>query len=287
MNHYHQSVLLQEAVDFLNVAPGDLYIDATAGGGGHTEEIIRRGGKVLAIDQDQVAINYLKAKNLENLTLVKVNFSHIYTVAAKNGFSKVSGIIFDLGMSSHQLDDAKRGFSFSKSGPLDMRMDTLQGITAADIVNNFDKRRLNEIFQNFGQEKLSLAIADSIVSARRVKAINTTDELSKIVKGVYAKKRFKTKLHEATKVFQALRIVTNSEILNLKEALPQTVKLLGKNGRLVVISFHSLEDGEVKRFFKQNTIWKILTPKPVGPSSREMEANPRSRSAKLRAAEKL
>ncbi len=285
MNQYHQSVLKDEAIDYLGVKSGKLYIDATAGGGGLTEEIINQGGKVLAIDQDFEAIEYLKTKKLENLTLVNDNFSHIYKIASDNGFLKVAGILFDLGVSSHQLENTNRGFSFQNEGPLDMRMDPNVNITAFDFVNNFDKRRLNEIFQSYGQEKFSLAITDAIISARQIEPIRTTSQLSEIVSEVYRKKGIKTKLNPATQVFQALRIVVNSELLNLKETLPQTLELLETGGRLVVISFHSLEDGIVKRFFKQTESLKVLTKKPVGPSSFEIESNPRSRSAKLRAAE--
>lgn len=287
MNQYHKSVLEKEALDWLRVKPGKLYIDATAGGGGHTSQIIKSGGKVLALDQDIEAIEYLKTKKLENLTLVNGNFSHIYKIASDNGFIKVAGILFDLGVSSHQLENPGRGFSFQKEGPLDMRMDPRLNITAFDLVNNFDKRRLNEIFRSFGQEKFSLAIADAIVSARQIEPINSTSKLSKIVHEVYRKKGIKTKLDPATKVFQALRIVVNSELLNLKETLPQTIELLETGGRLVVISFHSLEDAIVKRFFKQTISLKVLTKKPVGPSSFEIANNPRSRSAKLRVAEKI
>lgn len=287
MNQYHQSVLTYEAIDLLDVKPGKLYIDATAGGGGHLEEILKRGGKVLAIDQDKEAIEYLKTKKLENLTLIKGNFSHIYKIASDNGFSKVSGILFDLGVSSHQLESTNRGFSFQTEGPLDMRMDPNVNITAFDLVNNFDKRRLNEIFQSYGQEKFSLAIADAIIGARQIEPIRSTSQLSRIIEEVYRRKRIKTKLHPATQVFQALRIVVNSELLNLKEALPQAIELLETNGRLVVISFHSLEDAIVKRFFKQADDLKVLTKKPVGPSSFEITNNKRSRSAKLRAAEKI
>ncbi len=287
MKNFHQSVLLKEAVDGLNVKQDRLYIDATAGGGGHTEEILKRGGKVLAIDRDSEAIDYLREKRLENLTLVNDNFSHIKSIAVKFGFEKVEGIIFDLGVSSHQLDEAKRGFSFQKEGPLDMRMDPALPITASDLVNNFEKRRIHEIIKDFGQEKLSWPIADAISSARQLKRINSTSELAQIVSEVYRKYRRKSKLHPATKTFQALRIVVNSELLNLEEALPQTVEILKKGGRLVVISFHSLEDAQVKRFFKQAARLKTVNKTPIGPGAGEIQKNPRSRSAKLRIAEKI
>ena len=289
MKKYHQSVLLRESIDLLNVKKGDLYIDATAGGGGHTFEILKLGAKVLAIDRDPEAIEHIKNqfKIEKNLRVVNGNFSNIEKIAKENAFENVSGIIFDLGVSSHQLDIASRGFSFQLSGPLDMRMDPTIVIKASDIINNFDKRRLNEIFKEFGQERFSRPITDAVISARQIKPINSTDELSKIIREVYEKYKVSQKINPATKVFQALRIVVNSELLNLQDSLPQAVNLLKENGRLVVISFHSLEDAIVKRFFKGNKNLKVLTKSPVGPESWEQFQNPKSRSAKLRAAEKI
>ena len=287
MSTFHQSVLLKEATDALNVKKGALYIDATAGGGGHTEEISKRGGTVLAIDRDPQALDYLRKIGQKNVILVNDNFSHIKSIAVKFGFTNVSGVIFDLGVSSHQLDEAKRGFSFQKEGPLDMRMDPTLQITAADLINNFERRRLNEIIKDFGQEKLSWPIAGAISSARQLKKIDSTKELAQIVSEVYAKYHVRSKLHPATKTFQALRIVVNSELLNLQEALPQTVEILEKGGRLAVISFHSLEDAIVKRFFKQAARLKTITKTPIGPGAGEIQKNPRSRSAKLRVAEKI
>jgi len=296
MKKYHQSVLLQESIDLLNVKKSDLYIDTTAGEGGHTFEILRLGGKVLAIDRDPEAIEHiknqfkilnLKLKIGENLRVVNGNFSNLEKIAKENGFENVSGIIFDLGISSHQLDTASRGFSFQTIGPLDMRMDPNIAIKASDIINNFDKRRLNEIFKEFGQERFSRPIADAVTFARQIKRIEKTNELSKIIREVYKKYKVRQKINPATKVFQALRIVVNSELLNLGESLPQTVNLLKKKGRLVIISFHSLEDAIVKRFFKENKNLKVLTKSPIGPESWEQFQNPRSRSAKLRAAQRI
>lgn len=289
MSQYHTSVLKKEAIDYLRIIPGQKYIDATTGGGGHTQEILKLGGVVLAIDRDSQSIEYLQKKfgKVTNLILERGNFSKLSQIAHKNDFNSVSGIIIDLGVSGKQLDDPKRGFSFREEGGLDMRMDSSLTISAYDLVNNFDKRRLNEIFQTYGQEKFCLAIADAICSARQIKPIKTTLDLAQIVEEVYRRKQQRTKLHPATKIFQALRIVVNSELLNLKEVLPQTLPLLKENGRLVIISFHSLEDGIVKRFFKQNSELKILTKLPVGPSEEEQMANSRSRSAKMRVAEKI
>ena len=293
---YHTSALLQEVIEFLDPKPDKKFIDATIGGGGHTLEILKRGGKVLGIDRDPDAIEHVKKEvhssqftvhSSGDLVLVQENFNRIGQIAKEKGFEKVNGILFDLGVSSHQLEAAERGFSFEKNGPLDMRMDPNLTVRAFDLVNNFDQRRLNEIFKTYSQEKLSWSIAGAICSARQIKPIETTDELAEIIKEVYRRFRKKGRLHPATKTFQALRVVVNSELLNLKEALPQTLDLLITGGRLVVVSFHSLEDEIVKRFFKHESKLKVLTPKPIGPKDLEIRANPRSRSAKLRAAEKV
>ena len=291
---YHRPVLLQKTIEFLDPARGKLFIDATVGGGGHAFELLKRGGKVLGIDRDPEAIKHikksqkLKAKS-QKLVLVCGNFSQIGEIAKSEGFSQLSGILFDLGVSSHQLEEARRGFSFIHEGPLDIRMDPNLNVRAFDLVNNFDKRRLNEIFKTYSQEELSWPIADAICRARQVKTIETTTELAKIVEAVYARhiKRKNKRIHPATKTFLALRLVVNSELLNLEDSLPQTVDLLEIGGRLVIVSYHSLEDGIVKRFFKQESRLKILTPKPIGPENSEIEANPRARSAKLRVAERI
>jgi len=299
---YHKPVLLQEVLDYLKPSPGKVYIDATAGGGGHTFEIIGQGAKVLGLDRDPESIEYLdkevkssprfsgeagqksKVKISKNLFLVNGNYNKIGEIANSHGFEKVDGILFDLGVSSHQLQIANRGFSFRKSGPLDMRMDPKLNIQASDIINNFERKKLDEIFKKFAQEKFSWSIANAICSARQVRPIETTEELATIVRGVYKKRGLKNKIDPATKVFQGLRIVVNSELVNLEEALPQTTQLIKSGGRLVVISFHSLEDSIVKRFFKQDNSWKIITPKPIRPNLNETEVNPRARSARLRAA---
>ena len=285
----HTPVLLQATIEFLDPGPGKLYIDATVGFGGHTEELLKKGARVLGIDRDPEAIKSLRES--QKLVLVQGNFADIEQIAKEAGFGKVDGILFDLGVSSVQLANPERGFSFTRDGPLDMRMDPALGLLARDIVNNFEKRRLYEIFKNYGQEKFARAIAGAICRARELKPIATTAELARVVQDVYktggVRKRDKAKkLHPATKVFLALRIVVNSELLNLEKALPQTVGLLNKKGRLVVISFHSLEDGIVKRFFKHQANLKVLIPKPIGPEKTEVLANPRSRSAKLRVAER-
>ena len=289
---YHKPVLISEVIEFLDPGRGKSYIDATVGGGGHTTALLARGARVLGIDRDEEAINYLReARTEKDLVLARGNFAGIWEIANEKGFKEVDGIIFDLGVSSHQLDSAERGFSFLKSGPLDMRMDRNLRVRAWDIVNNFEERRLDEIFKTFGQEKFSRRIASSICSARQIRPIETTVELVKIIEKAVprgVRKNFKKrKINEATKVFQAIRIVVNSELLNLEEALPKTVDLLKSHGRLAIISFHSLEDAIVKRFLKKETRLIILTKKPIGPSEQEITENPRARSAKLRVAEKI
>lgn len=286
---FHQSVLLAEILKYLNPKPGDLVIDATVGGGGHTKELAKRGARVLGIDRDPEAIEYLnsKWKMYKNLTLVKGNFAQIDRIAKENGFGKVNGILFDLGVSSHQLDTPRRGFSFTKDGPLDMRMDPTLTIRASDIINNFEERRLHEIIQTYGQEKYSRRIARSICSARKMKPIETTSELANIIEKAVQRGVHGRRIHPATKTFQAIRIVVNSELLNLEEALPQTVDLLKQGGRLAIMSFHSLEDRQVKRFLKNEEKLRVLTPKPIGPTQEEINENPRARSSKLRVAERL
>lgn len=284
---FHTPVLLDEVIDFLNPSPGKTYIDATIGGAGHTFALLKKGAKVLGIDRDPDAIAHVREHiNSQLLTLAQGNFSKIGEIARSNGFIKVDGILFDLGVSSHQLESAKRGFSFTKEGPLDMRMDPQLSVTAYDIINNFDERRLNEIIKTYGQEKYSRSIARAIYSARQIGKINSTIRLKEIIQSAVPRGARKARINTATKTFQALRIIVNSEILNLESTLPQTSKLLVGGGRLVIISFHSLEDATVKRFLKTQESLRVLTPKPIGPTKSEILKNPRARSAKLRAAEK-
>lgn len=286
---YHKSVLLHEVLKYLDPQAGKRYIDATIGGAGHTQQLIAKGAKVLGIDRDPEAIEFVK-NNFEfgeNLTLRMGNFAKIGEIAKQEGFQSVDGILIDLGVSGHQLDTAERGFSFRKAGPLDMRMDKNITLKAYDVVNNFEKRRLNEIFETYGQEKHSWAIADAICRSRQVAPIETTTQLSNIIDRALTKRGVKKgRIDNSTKVFQSLRIIVNSELLNLQECLPQTASLIKKGGRLVTISFHSLEDGIVKRFLKQNPSFISLTETPIGPTLTEIESNPRARSAKLRVAEK-
>lgn len=280
-NMYHIPVLLNETLDFLNIKPGEKYIDATLGGGGHTRAILEKGGIVLGIDQDEEALKHVGQK--PNLTLAHGNFAHLQAIATQNGFSKVSGILFDLGVSTHQLETDYRGFSFNNAGPLDMRKDPVnQAVTAADLIAAASESELARIIWEYGEDREAWKIAKAIKSSGKIK---TTNELAEII----LKVRHKTKgdrTHPATRTFQALRIAVNDELETLKLALEQTLNLLIPNGRLVVISFHSLEDRIVKNFLKSSSL-KILTDKPVEPTPAEIAENPRSRSAKLRAAEKI
>ena len=291
----HTPVLLKETLEFLKVTPGEAYLDATVGGGGHSEAILKKGGVVFGLDQDPQQLEIAK-RRLEKACpagvwqLKRGNFSQLKRLAKAFGQTAFAGILFDLGLCSDQLADAQRGFSFQEDGPLDMRMDPSLAVTAADLVNGLSKGELNVLFKRLGEEQLALAVADRIVRTRRRKPIKTTLQLARLVVDVYAQHRRKTKIHPATKVFQALRIAVNDELNALREALPQAVELLKPGGRLVVLSFHGLEDRIVKNFFKQEARegrLKILTKKPVVPSPQEVEQNPRSRSAKLRCSEKL
>lgn len=300
----HKPVLLKEAIDALSIKERGKYIDATVGVGGHTREILKRGGRVLAIDQDPVAIRILKARikkeeikrrraqneQGEKLILVKGNFRNLKKIAQKTGFLKVAGILFDLGLSSWQIEKSGRGFSYLKDEPLDMRMDPDLNLTAADLINNLTKEALYEVLTKFGEEVHSRAIANAIVGARPIK---TTGQLVEVIREVVAEGRRKSqavsleKLNPClSRVFQALRIAVNKEISNLNRALPQAIELLEKKGRLVVISFHSLEDRVVKFGFKGENL-RVITKAPIRPSREEIRINPRARSAKLRLAERI
>src|SRR3989344_8897846 len=258
MNDYHKSVLLQEAVDGLNVRKGKKYIDATLGGGGHSVEIIKRGGIVLGLDVDQEALEFVnenrksKIKN-QKLRLARGNFADIDKLAKDAGFEKVAGILFDLGVSSHQLDTAERGFSYLKSGPLDMRMDQRLGVRAADLVNALGKKELYELFRELGGEHHAHAISERIVNRRKLKPFETTDELVNVLADVYGFSDVSdfAKATSGKRVFQALRIAVNSELGSLREALPRALELLESSGRLVVVSFHSLEDRIIKQAFAE------------------------------------
>ncbi len=292
MNDYHESVLLQEATSGLNVRPGLKYIDATLGGGGHAKAIIDRGGIVLGIDVDEEAIDYVN-KNFQfeifnfQLRTARGNFKDIDKIAKENGFEKVAGILFDLGVSSHQLETGRRGFSYLKSGPLDMRMDQRLGVKAADLVNALGKNELTLLFENLDEEGRARTIAEAIINKRRIRPLITTDDLIGILTKIYGFRGTSdfSKATSGKKVFQALRIAVNDEINALREALPKAGALLEQDGRLVVISFHSLEDRVVKDAFtkfQEQGRGKIITKKPIVPSQEEVKQNKRSKGAKLR-----
>lgn len=285
---FHKSVLLHESIESLQVEAGKVFIDATLGGGGHSLSILEHGGQVLGIDQDEESIAYVASRITDpKLTVVRGNFREIGRIARENGFQAVNGVLFDVGVSSHQVDEGERGFSFLQEARLDMRMDSNLEVTAGDLVNGLHKGELEEIFKKFGEENYAKKIAHFIVEVRKKKRIETTHELAEIVVRVYPKGLHK--VHPATKVFQALRIVVNDELHSLEEAMPQAVELLKPGGRLVVISFHSLEDRIVKHAFlefEMQGLGKILTTKPVVPGSIEEEENRRARSAKMRVFEK-
>lgn len=267
----------------MKVKQGEKYIDATVGGGGHAVEILKRGGKVLGLDVDPEAIE--QVKRILNIILVRGNFAHLQEIAQECGFDRVAGILFDLGVSSHQLLTNERGFSFTSDAPLDMRMDPDLEVTAADLVNGLRKEELYELFYKLGEERFAWTIARAIVRARSLAPIKTCRELARIIAGV-RRQKFE-RIHPATRCFQALRIAVNDELNNLKAVLPQAVNLLKPGGRLVVISFHSLEDRIVKNFFKERADFRTLIKKPVRPSDAEVEINPRSRSARMRVGEKI
>ena len=295
---YHIPALLNETVKALDIKPKHKYIDATLGGGGHSVEIVKKGGILLGIDQDPEAVSYAseRLKNAQACPdllppkLVQSNFAEIDKVAKEFGFEKVAGILFDLGVSSHQLETSNRGFSFNQEGPLDMRMNPNLSVTAKDLVNGLNEGELAELFWKLGEEKFSRRFAKAICQARLNKPIETCNDLSQIIlQEVSPRGRF-ARIHPATRVFQALRIAVNDELNSLKTVLPKAVELLESQGRIVVLSFHSLEDSIVKRFFIDQMgkgILKIISKSPITPTKEEVRLNPRARSAKLRAAEKI
>ena len=294
MEGYHKSVLLREVMDALNIRDA-WYLDATLGDGGHSIEIIKRGGRIIGLDVDPQALLRVQKRfeeegiGKEKYRLVQGNFRDIQNLINQQTESEIkfAGAIFDLGVSSLQLMSPEKGFSFIKNGPLDMRMDPTLAIQAIDLVNNLSGKELYGLFKNLGEEKYSKRVADSIVSARKIRPFTTTLELAYLIERTIGKSG---RIHPATKVFQALRIFVNDELGALEEGLEQAVNLLEKNSLLIVINFHSLEDRIAKTTFRE---WaelgsgEILTKKPISPSEEEIMGNPRSRSAKMRIFKKL
>ncbi len=308
---YHRPVLLDEVIRLLSPHPGGVYVDCTFGGGGHAEAILNGilpGGRLIGLDRDQDAIENARqhlAEHGENLILVRGAFSELESVLREQKVETVDGVLFDLGVSSHQLDVPDRGFSFASPAPLDMRMDVSQSVTAADLVNSLPERELADLIYTNSDERWSRRIASAIVRRRKEQPISTTTELAELVVSVVPRKSQPTRIHPATRTFQALRIAVNSEIDQLKGGLEAAGRMLAIHGRLVAISYHSLEDRVVKEFFAAGSgrcqcppelpqcvcgarqYLEVLTRKPITPTEDEIGANPRARSAKLRAAKKV
>jgi len=300
--------MLREVVNFLNINSQGIYIDGTVGSGGHAEAILSRlsnGGKLIGIDRDIEAIERAKKRLScygKKVHLVHARYEEMEKIVMTLGLAEIDGILIDTGVSSEQLETPERGFSFLHNGPLDMRMDRSDGISAADIVNNYDEKDLISIFKNFGEERYAVKIARAIVKERCNNPITETAKLAEIVENVVGRRE---KIHPATRIFQALRIAVNNELEGLKKGLEAGLKLLKSGGRIVVITFHSLEDRIVKQVFLKHAvkkealpeggIWKnfeeppvrIITKHVIKASEEEIEINPRSRSAKLRVAERI
>lgn len=293
----HIPVLQKEVIEYLKPKSGENFIDATINGGGHALAILEKiqpNGKLLGIDLDSDLIkNFeLRINNrefLKNLILINDNYKNLDEIVLKNNFQP-DGILFDLGMSSNQLEKSGRGFSFLKDEFLDMRFSTKQELTAYEIINSWNREKIAKILKEYGEEGFHNQIAAAIFNERRREKIKTTAKLVEVILKTVPAWYQKRKIHPATKTFQAIRIIVNDELNNIRVALIKSLGVLKKNGRLAVISFHGLEDGIVKNFFKEeneNKTLKILTKKPITPSRKELLENPRSRSAKLRVAIKL
>lgn len=302
----HTSVLLEETVDGLNIKPDGIYVDGTLGGGGHAYEVCTRlgnKGRFIGIDQDEAAIEAagIRLRDFgERVTIVRSNYCDMKSQLQKLGIDKVDGIVLDLGVSSYQLDTAERGFSYRVDAPLDMRMDRRQEMTAKDIVNDYSEMDLFRIIRDYGEDKFAKNIAKHIVMEREKGPIETTGQLIEIIKRAIPMKFQKTAGHPAKRTFQAIRIELNRELEVLKNTLDDMIDLLNKDGRICIITFHSLEDRIVKSIFKKNedpctcpshfpvcvcgneSKGKVVTRKPILPSEEELEANSRSKSAKLR-----
>jgi 16S rRNA (cytosine1402-N4)-methyltransferase len=302
---YHRPVLATETIDLLAPRPGSLILDGTCGGGGHTEAILLTGADVLALDQDPAALEFA-ATRLTNfgdrVTLRRANFREASRVLDELGISQIGGALLDLGVSSRQLENADRGFSLMRNGPLDMRMDPRRELTAAEVVNSYAEEELTNIFREFGEEPAARRIASQIVKLRKETPFRETLSLAKAIEKIVGRHG---RRHPATQVFQALRMEVNDELRALEEGLVALTNRLESGGRIAVITFHSLEDRIVKNFFRDRSRewldrpeWpeprlnpdfslRLITPKPVEPDALEQRANPRSRSARLRVAERI
>ena len=313
MHEGHLPVLVEEVIEMLAPAPGSLHIDATLGGGGHAERILEAAnpdGRLLGLDADGLAIARvearLRARFGDRLVLRQANFRELAAVAPEAGFGVVDGCLFDLGLSSFQLADRDRGFGFRAGGPLDMRFDPSRGVPAADLLASLDVAELTALFRRYGEEPKAPRIARAIVDARRVAPVATAEELAALIERVVPPNpRLRRRTHPATRVFQALRIAVNEELEALQAGLAAALDLLRPGGRLVVLSYHSLEDRIVKRFFQaerrgcvcpprlpvcvcgRNPRLRLVTSPSLTPTDAEIAINPRARSARLRAAERL
>jgi len=308
MGSYHIPVLQREVLEYLDPKPNQNFIDATIGEGGHTLAILEKNGpngKVLGIELDPELYRKLKsrmAKFPNRLILVNDSYINLEEIVKRENFKQVHGILFDLGMSSWHLEESGRGFSFLKNEPLDMRYSSQNPLTAEKIVNYWSRSEIEKILREYGEERFAKKIAEKIIEARKSKPIKTTFQLVEIVRKAVPSRYLHQKIHFATRTFQAIRITVNDELNNLEKVLPQTLEILKPGGRLVVISFHSLEDKIVKNFYRTRSPIesKILTKKPIRPQkdynppatlplsrAPEIKINPRSRSAKLRAVMKL
>ena len=311
MEFTHYSVLLEECLEGLNIKPDGIYLDGTLGRAGHSRRIAQQltgGGRLICVDRDQAALDAAQERLkdwMDRVTLVHSNFAAVDEILDKLGLDKIDGMLFDLGVSSPQLDDSSRGFSYMADAPLDMRMDRSEALTAADVVNGWSQDELRRILLQYGEERYAGLIAAAIVRRRADKPIQTTLELVDIIKSAMPGKALKEKQHPAKRSFQAIRIAVNDELTAVDRMIHAAVPRLKQGGRLAVITFHSLEDRIVKtglaEFAKGCTCppdfpvcvcgrtpdVKLITKKPILPGERELEENPRSRSAKLRVAEKL
>jgi S-adenosyl-methyltransferase MraW len=307
----HIPVLLNEVINFLNINPNGVYIDGTVGGGGHSYAIAKKlskQGKLICIDQDDFAIKMSQKVLYEFKNKVDFfcdNFYNMKQIALSNKITKVDGILLDLGVSSFQIDDASRGFSYMHDAQLDMRMNKTQKKSAYDIINSYTKEKLCDIMKNYGDERFYKQIANKIVKARKISPIKTTLQLVEIIKSALPNKILHNGGHFAKKTFQAIRIEVNNELDILNQTIIDAIDLLNSNSRLCIITFHSLEDRIVKHTFNKlqnpcdcprdfpicicgkKSICKVITKKPIYPTNNEMENNPRSHSAKLRVVEKI
>ncbi|AST58717.1 16S rRNA (cytosine(1402)-N(4))-methyltransferase RsmH [Thermoanaerobacterium thermosaccharolyticum] len=308
MEFKHESVLLNETIEYLKVKPDGVYVDGTLGGGGHSYEILRRlpKGRLIAIDRDMDALYAasVRLKDFNNVTYVHDNYKNIKNILKNIDIERIDGAILDLGVSSYQLDEVKRGFSYMHDAPLDMRMDKGSALTAEHVVNNYSEDDIARILFDYGEEKWAKRIAKFIVEERKKRSIKTTFQLVDIIKKAVPASKRRTGPHPAKRTFQAIRIEVNDELKGLDSAIDDFIDVMNPNGRIAIITFHSLEDRIVKNMYKKlenpctcpknlpctcgkKPVIKIITKKPVTPNKEELKTNPRSRSAKLRVAEKL